>query len=305
MKALGKLVLVVVLSVQWLNPSYGAHPTGCSYDSDYSKTGIYTCAFGSYTEPLSYGAFSNPYPQRLKITGLSGSFPAAGTAFSGFSGFSSANFDSNYPASLELVCSSSITLASSTFTGMSYLQEVKFSHCSITSLSNGMLGSFGNLNSLIFEYGGVGSYSTDFLTGVSIQTQSVPEPKGELVFKDFTLTPTSIPAGVFDAQTSAKSIRIENCGVTAIASTVFGQTTKLTQISITDNPLTTLDNDLFTGLNSLYSVDFNGIQYDCTCSTLGVLTFASDNSITLPSNLICNTPASFQSKYMVYICTCQ
>jgi hypothetical protein len=61
MKALGKLALVVVLSVQWLNPSYGAQPTGCSYDSGYSKTGIYTCVFGSYTEPLSYGAFSNQY----------------------------------------------------------------------------------------------------------------------------------------------------------------------------------------------------------------------------------------------------
>ena len=298
-----KHVLLVVL-VMLIGSSFGASPTGCSYDSSYSSTGIYTCIFGSYTEPLTYSAFSSPRPQRLKITNLSGSFPAGGSAFSGFSSYSSGLFDVNYPASLELVCTGTgtLTLSTGTFTDMGYLQEVKFTHCNIASLTSNMLSNFGSLNSLMFEYGSIASYTADFLTGLTIEAQSVSVPKGELVIKDCTISPTDIPAGLFDPLTAAKVIRIEHAGVTTINSAAFSLAVKLSYISLSDNSITTLDNNILTGLNSLSTLNLDGLAYDCTCSNLGLLTFASENSVNIPSGLICNTPATYQSKYTYHIC---
>jgi hypothetical protein len=112
-------------------------------------------------------------------------------------------------------------LSTGTFTDMGYLQEVKFTHCNIASLTSNMLSNFGSLNSLMFEYGSIASYTADFLTGLTIEAQSVSVPKGELVIKDCTISPTDIPAGLFDPLTAAKVIRIEHAGVTTINSAAF------------------------------------------------------------------------------------
>ncbi|XP_052097361.1 uncharacterized protein LOC127732368 [Mytilus californianus] len=279
----------------------GTSPTGCSYDSAFSSTGIYTCVFGSYTEPLTYSGFSSPLPQRLMITNLNGNLPASGSAFSGFSSFTSGLFDKNYPAYLDLVCttSGSITLTTSTFTDMSYLQEVKFSYCNIVSLSNGMLGPFGSLNSLIFEHGSIASYSADFLTSVTIEPLAVAEPTGELIIKDCSITPTTIPAGVFDGQTSIRTIKLDKAGVTAIDASAFSLTTQLNYISLVDNSITSLESNLFTSIKSLSSIDLGGLAYDCSCSNLDVLTYSNENSVKLPSDLICNTPASYQENKLL------
>jgi hypothetical protein len=123
-----------------------------------------------------------------------------------------------------------------------------------------------------------------------------------LVIKDCTISPTDIPAGLFDPLTAAKVIRIEHAGVTTINSAAFSLAVKLSYISLSDNSITTLDNNILTGLNSLSTLNLDGLAYDCTCSNLGLLTFASENSVNIPSGLICNTPAAFQSKYTYHIC---
>jgi hypothetical protein len=81
----------------------------------------------------------------------------------------------------------------------------------------------------MFEYGSIASYTADFLTGLTIEAQSVSVPKGELVIKDCTISPTDIPAGLFDPLTAAKVIRIEHAGVTTINSAAFS-------LAVYDNP---------------------------------------------------------------------
>ncbi|VDI66219.1 Hypothetical predicted protein [Mytilus galloprovincialis] len=288
-------VLNVLLFLLLINFSSSAHPTGCSYDGTLTSTGLYTCDLGSYTAPLAYSSFSSPLPQRLKITGVTGTFTSQ---LSGFSSFSTGSFDANYPASLELEClsSNSLTLSSVSFTDMGYLQEVKFSFCNIVSLTSGMLSPFGTLNSLRFEGGSIASYSNSFLTGLIVEpVTSTPEPKGELVIRDCTITPTSIPAGTFDVLTTVKSIRVENAGVTAVDSSLYNLAVAVDDVSLADNSITTLDSAVFSSLKGLSDINLDGIPYDCTCSSLVFLQSLSQNSIR-SAGPICNTPAAYQNK---------
>lgn len=275
--------------------SHAAGPTGCTYDGTFHSTGVYTCVKGSYTAPLAYGSFSSPLAQRLKITSFTGSFTGQ---FSGFSSFSTGSFDVNYPASLEIECSSSgtLTLSSSSFTDMGYLQEVTIRYCAIASLASGMLSPFGTLNSLRIEGGSVTTYSADFLTGLTIEpVTTAPEPKGEFVIKDCTLAPTTVPTGAFDALTKARKIQVENTAITTLDSAAFSLTVAVTDLSLADNAITTLDNSIVNSLNGLSNLNLAGNPYDCSCTNLGVLEYASKNLIRT-TGPICKTPASYESK---------
>lgn len=277
--------------------AFGAGPTGCSYDGTFHSTGVYTCVKGSYTAPLTYGSFSSPLAQRLKITSFTGSLTGQ---FSGFASFTT--LDANYPASLEIECSSAgtLTLTSSSFTDMGYLQEVVIRYCTISSLASGMFTPLGTLNSLRIEGGSVTTYSNDFLTGVTIEPVSAaPEPKGEFVIKDCTLSPTTLSAGVFDLLTTARKIRVENAGITTVDSAVFSLTVAVTDISLADNSITTLDNSLFSKLNALSNLNLAGNPYVCSCSAMGVVEYASKNQIRT-TGPICDTPAAYKGKEIIY-----
>ncbi|XP_052097379.1 slit homolog 1 protein-like [Mytilus californianus] len=179
---------------------------------------------------------------------------------------------------------------------MGYLQEVTFSFCNIVSLTSGMLSPFGTLNSLRFEGGSIASYSSDFLTGLIVEpVTTTPEPKGELVIKDCTITPTSIPAGTFDALTTVKSIRVENAGVTAIDSSLYNLAVAVDDLSLADNSITTLDSAIFSSLKGLSDINLDGIPYDCSCTSLAFLQAVSQNSIR-SAGPICNSPAAYQNK---------
>ena len=281
---------------------FGIQPTGCSYDSSDSSTGIYTCTWGSYTPPLTFNTFSDPYPQRLIIAGVSGTM-TSGSSFSGFSSFASNLLDLDYSASLEIVCSSggSLTISSGTFTDMGYLQELKISNCDIASLPSSVFTNIGTLDSLTIQGGSIASLAADSLTGLTITPLDVPIPSAALVMKNTAITGNAIPVGMLNGLTAAKSVQLDNLGLTSIDNTLLSLNTALTSLSLANNGFTSIESALISTLDGLSSFDLGGLAFDCSCTNLWILTYATANRIALPSGIVCNSPTDYQSMYIFAI----
>ncbi|VDI39017.1 Hypothetical predicted protein [Mytilus galloprovincialis] len=293
-----KIVEVFVyLCTTYIGYVYSAQPTGCTYDSTDASTGIYTCTFGSYTAPLTFTGFTDPYPQRLIINAVSGTLPT--NTFSGFSSFAANLIDLDYAASLQVICSSggTLTISQALFSSMSYLQELKISNCDIQSLPSSVFSNLVTLNSLWIEGGSMNTLASNILTGLSIEKLDVPVPTAEFVIKNTVVSGNQIPVGMLDGQTLVKSIRFDNIGLTSVDDALFAQNTALTSLSLADNAgITKIETALISTLEGLSSLDLDGIPFECTCDNLWILTHATTNGIALPSGIICGTPAEYQNK---------
>lgn len=291
------LLTIFLATVYISGKVYAVQPTGCSYDSSDSSTGLYTCVWGSYSAPLAFTGFTDPYPQRLRLTGVTGSMGS--NSFSGFSSFASNLLDLDYSASLEIVCSSggTLSLAASTFTDMGYLQELVIRNCDVQTLPTSVFQNLGTLDTLRVEGGSMAALTNNVLTGLTIERLDVPQPKGELVIKNSQVS-GGIPTGIFDGLTTTKSIILDNIGLTTVDNAYFSLTKAVTSLSLANSGITTVDYALISSLEGLTSLDLGGVLFDCTCDNLWILTYANTHSIELPSGILCNTPTDYQSTYL-------
>jgi hypothetical protein len=303
------VALLLLLSIQMMVNGQTS-PTGCTYVNNAGLgIGVYECDFNAITLPLAYSSFSSPKPQRLKIYNIHGHLPASSptASFSGFSAFSG-SLDPDYAASLELRCATGGTLLlyAGTFTGMSYLQRLSIYNCAIQSgfPSSGFL-AIGTLDYFLVYGGSLTTLATDAFAGLYIQKLSIPDAKGELAFVDVTMPSTTLPHGLFYSLTDIVSIRLDNIGLTAITSDVFSQNTLLEKISLTYNAFTEVPSTIFDGLTKLYSVDFMGTPWNCTCDNIWLVNYVNSSGIRLETGLTCTTPTLYASKLLLNILVVQ
>lgn len=183
--------------------------------TDYGVTPIFECDFSLITLPLYYSQFT-PLPQRLKIFNVNGQLPynSPTPSFTGWSSFTTGSIDSNYPVSLEIVCTSggSLILFAGTFTDMSHVQEVKISNCLLAGgLPNNVFSDFVELDSLIIDGGSITGLNYGALSGLNISTNlNIPSPKGLFAMTNLEIDTTTFPAGFFYPIDMAHSIILDN-----------------------------------------------------------------------------------------------
>ncbi|KAK3105186.1 hypothetical protein FSP39_019221 [Pinctada imbricata] len=275
-------------------------PSGCAYE-DYSEAiGLYTCSFTNATFPLTYADFSSPIPQRLKVYDVNGTFTSP---FSGFGAISISN--TAYRAYLEISCATSgiIDLDSTSFSGMTHIQELRINNCIISDLPAGVFANL-NLDFLEIEGGSITTTQSNSLQSLTISKLSnVPNPVGGISFKNVEFTGGNITAGFFDPLTSVLSITLDNCGIENLETSVFAQNTAVQSINLSRNRFTTLQH-IFGGLTSLTFVNISFISWDCTCTNLWFTQWLASNYITLVGSYLCNTPTGYQnSKWSQYYYT--
>ena len=298
---MGVLYQIVVFSLTFilhLHVSNAANfPSGCAYEDYTEPIGLYTCDYTNATFPLTYGDFSNPPPQRMRIYGVSGSFTSP---FSGFSVMTVTN--TAYKAYLEIECvtSGTITLAASTFTDVTYIQALVIKNCIISDLPTATFANL-NLDYLAFEGGSISQTQSDSFQALTIsRLANVQSPTGALSFTNTEITGGNITSGFFDPLTTVVSITLDNAGVERLESTVFAQNAKLEAINLSRNKFTTIPN-IFNGVQSLQKVNMSYIDWDCSCTNLWFTQWLSSNYVDLVGSYMCNTPASYQSKHTFYI----
>ncbi|KAH3783571.1 hypothetical protein DPMN_161513 [Dreissena polymorpha] len=107
-----------------------AMPSACTYND-----GLYECDLTSLSSnsqiPLEASKFT-PIPQRLRFWKLPASLNTA-IFHTDFGSLAAADFDTNYPASLEFLCEegASLSIATGFLTNMDYIEELKFTNCDL------------------------------------------------------------------------------------------------------------------------------------------------------------------------------
>lgn len=301
--------LTVLLFVCFFLKVDGAAQSGCTYvERNGDSIGVYECDYLSVTLPLAYSSFSSPIPQRMKIYNVHGHLPASSptSTFSGFSGMGT--LDPDYPASLEIRCSSKgqLLIFAGTFTGMSHLQELTISNCIIDSgLPSSAFSAIGNLNYFEIYGGSLATVAYDALTGLDIQKDmTLPDPRGEFVLNGVTLPATTLPLGLLYSQTNLVSVKLDNLGLTLLRADDLSQNTKLEKISLKYNTFEDLPTGFMSGLTKVTSLDLTGILWNCSCETVWLAIDANNSGLVLESGLTCAAPALYASKssaVLIYI----
>ncbi|XP_033764301.1 phospholipase A2 inhibitor-like isoform X1 [Pecten maximus] len=279
-------------------------PSGCSYSSATGTPGIFTCDFASVTLPLTFSTFSSPYPQRLVINNIDGQLPASSpsASFSGFSSMSTANLDTNYPASLEVKCTTNgnLVLFAGTFSGLSYMQELKITNCIMSGgLPNNVFSDFGDLDSLIIDGGSISSLNADSLSGLNITKLSIPNAMGMFAMTNLALSTNTFPSGFFYPLSKVKSIVLDNLATSSALSLpadTFTQNTMMETLSLSHNSLTSLPNNVLSTLGALNYLNLTGNNWECTCDNLWILTTISTKAIDVVGGIVCSSPSDYEDK---------
>ncbi|OWF35450.1 uncharacterized protein LOC110442951 [Mizuhopecten yessoensis] len=291
------IILAVVLCVLSVPGGLGqTFPTGCAYDSTDASVGVYNCDFTAITPPLAYSAFSSPYPQRLRIYKVSGTITSGGL-FSGFSSFSTADFDSNYVASLEIECVSNTdtTFEAGAFTDMGYLQGVTIKNCKIPTIAANAFSELNVLNYFRIEGGSIAALDSASFAGLNISKLSVPDPSGDFTIKNCA-TPGTFPANMLDHLTVTKKFDFNNIGLTEVTTSTFSLNKAVTSIALSNNAITALADNVFSGLDGLSTVDMTGLQWACTCEALWFLETFTTAGIDIVGGPVCSTPTDYTDK---------
>lgn len=218
--------------------------------------------------------------------------------FSGFSGASTAAFDTAYPHSLTIFCKpgiSSFTVAANAFSQFPNLQVLEFVKCPITSLpANAFPGHY--LDQLIFTGGKIDSVDANAFSGLNISKLSIPGARGGITINS-ALT-AGLPEKVFDSLQSMEYLAIDGAKVNTITVGHVGNLTNLRYLSLRDNLITNFSSGIFTNMKSLSYLDLGENKFTCTCSDLWFLKYTTENFINLLGGPLCETPASHNSKFM-------
>ncbi|XP_021342516.1 leucine-rich repeat and immunoglobulin-like domain-containing nogo receptor-interacting protein 2 isoform X2 [Mizuhopecten yessoensis] len=296
--------LLVVLFLLCDFISGQSFPSGCAYSSTTGIPGIFTCDFTTVTLPLTFNTFSSPYPQRLVINNVDGQLPASSpsASFSGFSSMSTANLDTNFPASLEIKCVSNgnLLLFAGTFSGLSYMQELKITNCILSGgLPNNVFSDFGDLDSLIIDGGSINGLNADSLSGLNITKLSIPNALGMFAMMNLALNTNTFPSGFFYPLSKVKAIILDNLSTSSAMSLptdTFTQNTNVETLSLSHSSLTSLENNVLSSLGALNYLNLTGVKWACTCDSLWILSTISTESINAIGGPVCDTPSDYQDK---------
>ena len=188
-------------------------PTGCTYDS-----GMFECDYSILNAngdiPVPALAFA-PIPQRLRLINLPSDLSAS--IFDGdFSNLTPADYDTNFPATLELKCTNTTqttTVASPFLDNMGHVQDFRIINCALGNIPAGAFAELGSLDRFSIENGSISSMHAGMLNGVSITKDLSASPgfplhRGEFSIKHTKLT-GSLPADLLSSQTDLVTVILD------------------------------------------------------------------------------------------------
>ncbi|KAL8587274.1 hypothetical protein ACOMHN_045521 [Nucella lapillus] len=263
-------------------------PSGCSYSS-----GVFTCDY-RLVLPLDANGFL-PEPQRLVLEEASGTFSS--TDFVNFDQVNKTSFDINFPAELTISCTTGggglMNLDATSFTGMSYFNEIRIINCEFTAMPASSFANFGAVNYFSFQGGNMDSIDPDVLLGLNvIKDSALPDPRGFFGLIDVDLVPGGLPTGIFSNMTQAHEVTVSNSRLFTIEKSIFGEVTSAGVINLDNNPFTYIPDNIFSSATGLWAVSMAGISWECTCNNLWFLTHFEDNNILFNSPIKCTLPSS-------------
>lgn len=146
-------VFVILFLVSNLfNPTVPVDPTGCTYFASELR---YECTMRSWVLPLTLTDFDN-IPQVLHLIEVNGELPSTTptATFSGFSAINNATFDVNVVPALVVRCVSggSLIMSAGTFSGMSYIQDIRFLDCNLLNVPDAIFSDIGDVHFLYIIY---------------------------------------------------------------------------------------------------------------------------------------------------------
>ncbi|XP_062567006.1 uncharacterized protein LOC134229304 [Saccostrea cucullata] len=290
-----------------------AQPTGCSYSTETGSRGLYTCDFAVMTLPVTYSAFTNPIPQRLKIRNINGNLPVSSPtkSFNGFGSYSTGSHDSDFTSYLELECSTGspsgqAIISMGTFSQMTYLEELHIRNCRLTNgLPEYIFADFKSLNILTIEGGSIDAMAADAMADFNITVStSLTKSRGILNFTNVAIAGGSITSGFFYHLKTVDTIILDNNGLTTLETAMFSQNTRLQRLIIRNNPITSFPNNMFSGLDSLLYVELSGMSLTCSCENVWFIKHFVDHNITLGDGALCSMSTNAKNAEKYYFENC-
>ncbi|XP_052224812.1 uncharacterized protein LOC127840437 [Dreissena polymorpha] len=257
--------------------------------------------------PLEASKFT-PIPQRLRFWKLPASLNTA-IFHTDFGSLAAADFDTNYPASLEFLCEegASLSIATGFLTNMDYIEELKFTNCDLGGIPAAAFSGVGSLDMLSFENGTVSSMSDDMLDGVIIRrnTSSTPAfPKHNGAFKMVNTKYTgTFPPAVF-ANQKVYEVVLRNTNLFNVDAGLFSSAPNVRYLDLSYNSFSELPEKILTDLSkSLGVIRLYGTDIQCTCDKLWFLDHVTSNYLTLEGDIVCvNTGAEWDGIALVGAC---
>jgi len=99
------------------------------------------------------------------------------------------------------------------------------------------------------------------------------------------------------------SFSLQGLSLTSVHAALFANNTKLRYLSLGHNSFTTLDDNLLDGLDSLSELHLYNTLLDCSCTDLWFYPHADTTRMKIYGDVICNSPASWESTYNEFVYT--
>ncbi|GFO08277.1 ubx domain-containing protein 10-like [Plakobranchus ocellatus] len=244
--------------------------------------------------PLTAVDFSPP-PQRLTVTYVYGQFD--GLQFTNFSSVNTSFFDSNYDATLTLICGATggggglLTFHNTSFEGMDFYKNVLIQNCEIEHLIASTFVNLVSLNFLGFQGGYMNVINRQSMNGLDISPDPTAiTPLGELSFDDVDLIPGGIPNGVMDPLQNLAILTAKHCRISGILTDTFKNLKKVHTLTLDDNMFSYIPKEAFRNMTALSRVSLKAIPWQCTCNNLWFVDDFEDNGIEMISEVVCDMP---------------
>ena len=210
----GCLLVSALILYGMASISYGqTMPTGCTYES-----GLFECDYstldGNGDIPVPAADFS-PIPQRVRLINLPSTLTAS-IFDSGFASLATSDYDTNYPATLELKCSNSsgtMSIASPFLDNMGHIRDFRLINCHLGNIPSGAFAELGTVDRFSVENGSIASMNSGLLQGVTIKKDSTASPTYPIHRGEFAMTHTklsgSLPADFLSGQSDIHTVILD------------------------------------------------------------------------------------------------
>jgi len=291
---------LLILGCLMLSVRAQTMPTGCTYSE-----GLFTCSYATLNSnsliPLDATGFT-PIPQRLRLTNLPSSLSTA-IFNANFASLSTSDYDTNYPATLELECypGSTLTFTAGWLANMDHIEEFRIINCQMGSIPASAFSEIGTIDRFFVENGTISAMDNGMLTGVSVVRNSsaspaFPKHHGEIRFINTKFSGT-LDGAVFGSQSGVYSMVLRNMGLTTIPSNLLDGLTSVRYLDLSHNPFTSLPDTLFANLTSLGEIRMHGIDIDvCSCASLWFLDYAYQNMLSFHGDVVCTNTSGHENK---------
>ena len=209
------LVIAFILSCLTSSIHGQTMPTGCTYDS-----GMFECDYdsldGNGDIPIPAADFS-PIPQRLRLINLPSTLTTP-IFDSDFASLATSDYDTNYPATLELKCDNynstgSVSIASPFLDNMGHIKDFRLINCHLGNVPSGAFAELGTVDRFSIENGSISSMNSGFLQGVTIRKDQTASPtypthNGEFAMKHTKIS-GSLPADFLSGQSDIHTVILD------------------------------------------------------------------------------------------------